>query len=120
VSQFTVRGQQFKVRLGRRDGRSVAYAVRAETGDRFGADFIAASDDEAVAALTRWIEWQGDHAAALESLQEAERAYHRAVAGHMLAGDADRPAAGQERGECLERMAAARTTLDVVRARRPE
>ena len=120
MSLLIVRGQQFNIRVSRRDGHSVAHAVRAETGDRFGADFTGGSDDEAVASLTKWLEWQSDHAAALEALQEAERAYHRAVAGHMLAGETDRSSAGQERTECLEQVASVRKRLDDVRARRPE
>ncbi len=120
MSVFVVRGQTFNIRVSRRDGRSVAHAVRAETGDRFGADFAGGSDDEAVACLTKWLEWQSGHATALEALQEAERAYHRAVASHMLAGERDRSSTGQERTECLERVASARKRLDEVRARRPE
>ena len=120
MSDVFVHGQRFDIRVSRRDGRSIAYAVRPETGDRFGADFAGTSDDEAVASLTRWLDWQDDHAAALEALQEAERAYHRAVASHMLAGEADRSAAGQQRSECLERVVSARERLDAIRVRRPE
>ena len=120
MSLINVRGQTFRICLSRREGRSLAYAVRAETSDRFGCDFAGASDEEAVACLTRWLEWQGDHAAALAALQGAERAYHRAVTAHMLAGEGDRSAAGKERIECLERVASARARLDDARARRPE
>ena len=119
MSLLIVRDQTFKIRVSRRDGRSVAYAVRAETSDRFGPDVSGASDDEAISSLTRWLEWQSDHAEALGALQEAERAYHRSVAGHVLAGEADRPTAGQARNECLEQVAAARARLDDVRSRRP-
>jgi len=120
MSDVVVRGQTFNIRVSRRDGRSVAHALRAETGDRFGENFTGGSDHEAVGCLTKWLEWQSDHAAALEALQEAERAYHRARASHMLASDTDRSSAGQERTECLERVALARERLDDIRSRRPD
>ena len=50
-----------------RDGQSMARAVRADSGDQFGPEFTASSADEAVIRLTRWLEWQSEHAAALDT-----------------------------------------------------
>jgi len=110
----------FRIRASQRTGRWTAYAVRAESGDRFGVDFTGDTEAQAVTALTRWLEWQHDHAVALDTLQEAERAYHRSVAGNLFAiAAADQSATRQVRREALERMERAKARLDEVRARRP-
>jgi hypothetical protein len=64
--------------------------------------------------------WQREHAAALADLQDAQRAYHRAVATTAFQGAADEPSAGEMRRASLETLDAARIRLDEVRARRPE
>ena len=59
-----------------------------------------ATEAEAIARLTRWLEWQHEHATALAALQQAERDYHRTIAGSAFASgrgtvagrDADRGA----------------------------
>ena len=63
--------------------------------------------------------WQREHAAALEELQEAQRAYHRAVATTAFQGAADEPSAEEMRRASLEAVDAARIKLDEVRSRRP-
>ena len=68
----------------------------------------------------RWLEWQHEHAAALESLQQAERAYHRTVAGSAFASPTEGPSALELQKESLDAVEAARLRLDDVRARRPE
>ena len=64
--------------------------------------------------------WQREHAAALAELQEAQRAYHRAVAATAFQGSADEPSAEEMRRASLDALDAARIKLDDVRARRPE
>lgn len=100
-----------------RGGEWHARAERPDTGDPFGIDCRGASQAEAVARMTAWLEWQQAHVEALHALQEAERAYHRAV-GSAFAGAAGGPSA--ERRESLAVLDAARAALDAIRARRPE
>jgi hypothetical protein len=64
--------------------------------------------------------WQREHAAALAELQDAQRAYHRAVATTAFQGAADEPSAEEMRRASLETLDAARIKLDEVRARRPD
>ena len=64
--------------------------------------------------------WQREHAAALAELQDAQRAYHRAVATTAFQGPADEPSAEEMRRASLDALDAARIRLDEVRARRPE
>ncbi len=99
-------------------GTATAYAVRVDTGDRFGIDVTGNSEPEALDTLTRWLEWQYEHTQALATLQQAERAYHRAMADAAFAIARDSSAADGSRAS-LEQVDAARTTLDDVRARRP-
>ena len=103
-----------------RDGRWVARAVREDTGDPFGIECVAATGEEASARLARWLEWQSEHAAALEALQQAERAYHRTIAGSALVSAVEGPSALELQKESLQTVEAARLRLDEVRARKPE
>ena len=64
--------------------------------------------------------WQREHAAALADLQEAQRAYHRAVATTAFQGAAEEPTAEEMRRAALENLDAARIRLDEVRDRRPK
>ena len=64
--------------------------------------------------------WQREHAAALAELQDAQRAYHRAVASTAFQGAADEPTAEEMRRSSLEALDAARLRLDEVRGRRPQ
>ena len=68
----------------------------------------------------RWLQWQREHAAALEALQEAQRAYHRTIAGSAFASPTEGPSAIEMQKESLDAVEAARVRLDEVRARRPE
>ena len=67
-----------------------------------------------------WIEWQREHAAALDELQRAERAYHRTIAGSAFASPTEGPNAIEMQKESLEAVESARIRLDEIRARRPE
>ena len=67
----------------------------------------------------RWLEWQREHAAALESLQQAQRAYHRTIAGSAFASPTEGPSAIELQKESLDAVEAARVRLDEIRGRRP-
>ena len=67
-----------------------------------------------------WQEWQREHAAALEALQQAERAYHRTIAGSAFASSIEGPTALEMQKESLDAVEAARVRLDEVRGRRPQ
>jgi hypothetical protein len=67
-----------------------------------------------------FVAWQQEHASALEELQEAQRAYHRAVAATAFQGPNEEPSAEEMRRASLEALDAARLKLDEVRARRPQ
>jgi hypothetical protein len=67
-----------------------------------------------------WKAWQREHTAALEALQEAQRAYHRTIAGSAFASPTEGVSAIEMQKESLEVLEAARVRLDEVRARKPE
>ena len=66
-----------------------------------------------------FVVWQREHAAALEQLQDAQRAYHRTVATTAFQGAADEPSIVEMRRASIDALDAARIRLDEVRARRP-
>ncbi len=113
-------GRPYRIRASQRNGRWTAHAVRGDNGDRFGGDFVGESEATAAAAVIRWLEWQTAHAGALEALQDAERAYHRSIAGHLFASSADEAATLQTRRDRLDAVELARRRLDEVRARQPD
>jgi hypothetical protein len=103
-----------------RDGRWVAHAVRDDTGHPFGIECAGATEREAIEQLTRWLEWQSEHAAALDALQQAERVYHRTIAGSAFASPVEGPTPLELQRDALVAVEAARVQLDVIRARKPE
>jgi hypothetical protein len=109
-----------KILCAERDGRWVAHAVREDTGDPFGIECAADTEQAAIERLTRWLDWQREHTAALEALQQAERAYHRTVAGSAFASPTEGPSAIELQMESLEAVEAARVRLDEVRAAKPD
>ena len=108
-----------KIVCAEREGRWVAHAVREDTGDPFGIECAGDTEREAIEGLTRWLDWQRDHAAALDALQQAERAYHRAVSGSAFTSPTEGPAVEIQR-DALAAVERARVQLDSVRARKPE
>jgi len=68
----------------------------------------------------RWADWQREHAAALEALQQAQRAYHRTIAGGAFASPTEGPTPIEVQKEALDALEAARVRLDEVRQRKPE
>ncbi len=103
-----------------RGGQWLARALRDDTGDPWGIECVDADRDRAVERLTRWLDWQREHAAALEALQQAERAYHRTIAGSAFANPTEEPSAIELQKESLEALELARRRLDEVRAAKPE
>lgn len=103
-----------------RDAQWIARAVREDTGDPFGIECAGPTREAATARLTRWLDWQREHAAALEALQQAERAYHRTIAGSAFVSPVEGPSAVELQRESLEAVEAARVRLDEIRTRRPE
>ena len=102
------------------EGTWVARAVRADNGDPFGVECSAATEVEAVERLKRWLDWQREHAAALEALQCAERDYYRVIAGSAFANPSEGPTAIEIHKEALAAVEGARVRLDDIRARQPE
>ena len=112
--------KRYRLVAAEREGQWVAQAVRDDNGDPFGIECADATESGALDRLVRWLEWQHEHAAALEALQTAERAYHRTVAGSAFASPTEGPSALELQKESLDTVEAARTRLDEIRARRPE
>jgi hypothetical protein len=67
-----------------------------------------------------WDDWQRAHAAALEDLQRAQRAYHRTIAGSAFASPSEGPTPEEMQKDALNAVEAARVRLDEIRAQRPE
>jgi hypothetical protein len=117
--EVSIGGTRYRVVVTGPEGQWVAHAERADTGERFGVECSGATEGEAAERLKRWIEWQHDHAAVLEALQQAERGYHRAIAGSAFVGPIDGPGATELQQEVLDLLKAARRRLDEVRGREP-
>jgi hypothetical protein len=103
-----------------RGGQWVARAFRDDTGDPFGIECVDADRERAIERLNRWLDWQREHTAALEALQQAERAYHQTIAGSAFASPSEGPSAIELQKESLEAVEAARRRLDEIRAAKPE
>ena len=67
-----------------------------------------------------WAGWQREHAEALTALQEAQRAYHRTIAGSAFANPTEGPTPIELQRESLDLVEAARVRLDAIRARQPQ
>jgi hypothetical protein len=119
METVTIGADCYRLTATGRDGAWSAHAERAD-GSRFGIEWTGATEREAIARLVRWLEWQHEHAAALEALQQAERAYHRTIAGSAFASPVEGVSAIAMQKESLDAVEAARVGLDEVRARRPE
>jgi hypothetical protein len=117
---ITIGPSTFRIIVARRDGQWVARAERVDSGERFGTECAGDSEDEASERLARWLEWQHEHAAALDDLQRAEQAYHRTIAGSAFSSPVEGPSAIEMQKESLDAVEAARVRLDEIRARRPD
>ena len=109
-----------KILCAQHDGRWVAHAVSEDTGHPFGIECSGATEREAIERLTQWLDWQSEHAAALDRLQQAERAYHRTIAGSAFANPTEGPTPLELQRDALAAVEAARIRLDEVRERKPE
>jgi hypothetical protein len=96
-----------------------AFAERIETGERFGIECAGESETDALDRLSRWLVWQGEHSAALQALQDAERTYHRSVAGTAFTSGDEESASTELKRVSLKQVDEARARLDEIRARRP-
>lgn len=111
----TIGERRLVLHVRTRNGQFVAHAERAENGDPFGVECIGATEDEAMSRLTSWLDWQGRHEAALRALQDAERAYHRTIAGSAFAPSSEGSSPIEMQKESLEAVEAARARLDEIR-----
>ena len=115
--QLEVGDVRYEICTSREGTEWRAYAMRG--GDRFGVEVSAAIEAEAIERLTVWLKWQHAHGEALATLQQAEQAYHRALAVRAFTA----PRASAETPEASDLLAvigAARANLDIVRARKPQ
>ncbi len=120
MKQLSIGDRQLTLSAVERGGQWIAHAVRDDNGDRFGIECAGPSESEAIARLVEWLNWQHEHAAALETLQRVEREYHRTIAGSAFASPTEGPSPLEMQKESLEAVEAARVRLDEVRARRPQ
>ena len=114
--ELVIGDQAYQLTATSQDGQWTAYAVRAGSGDRFGAHFTGPTEADAIARLTAWLGWQREHAVALAVLQSAEQAFHRTIAGSAFVNASE---AVESQQESLNEVEAARVRLDEVRARQP-
>jgi hypothetical protein len=119
MTHVSIGDRRFTLTAVARAGQWVAHAVRDDNGDRFGIECAGASATEAIGRLTAWLEWQHEHASALDALQRAEQEYHRTIAGSAFANPTEGPSPLELQKESLEVVEAARVRLDEVRARKP-
>jgi hypothetical protein len=120
MKTISSRGVEYRLVAAERGDGWFAHAERIDNGDRFGPDCSGPSEHEAIARVAQWLEWQSEHATALEDLHQAERAYHRTIAGSAFANPTEGPSALELQKESLAAVEAARLRLDEVRARRPD
>jgi hypothetical protein len=110
----------YTIETAERDGQWIARARDPETGDPFGIECAGKNETDAVRRLNAWLDWQREHAAALDALQAAERAYHRTIAGSAFSSSTEGPGPIDLQKESLDAVEAARVRLDEVRGRKPE
>jgi hypothetical protein len=120
MRHISIGGVAYRLNAVERDGQWVARAEREESGRPFGAEWSGATEAEAMDGLSQWLEWQEEHQKALEALQAAERAYHRAIAGSAFVSAAEGPTAIELQKESLDALEMARIRLDEVRNRKPQ
>ena len=120
MRQIAIGRARYRLVAVERNGQWLAHAEDADTGRAFGVACAGPTDDAAVDRLSRWLEWQAEHAAALEALQIAERAYHRTIAGGAFENSTGDLAAAELQAEALDAVDSARIRLDEIRTGRPD
>lgn len=115
---LTIGSTRYDLGTTEKNGQFTAHAVTGEKRERFGIETTGGSAAEALDKLTRWLEWQHEHTQTLAALQQAERAYHRAMgdAAFAIARDLNAPDVSKT---SLAEVDTARRALDEVRGRRP-
>ena len=98
----------------------IAHAEDLKSGDRHAMECGGQTEAAALDRLANWLVWQNEHQAALETLQRAERAYHRTVAGSAFANATEGPTAIELQQEALPEVESARVRLEEVRSRKPD
>jgi len=120
MKHVTLGDRRYRIVALEREGQWLAHAVRDDTGDPFGIECAGPTEGAALDRLEDWLEWQHEHATALEALQRAERAYHRTIAGSAFASSTEGPSPLELQKESLDAVEAARVRLDEIRLRKPE
>jgi hypothetical protein len=108
---------EYRLVATERDGQWFARAERLDTARPFGLETSGPTEAVAISRLTEWLAWQHEHAAALEALQAAERAYHRTVAANAFVNPGPGSDAIGLRKKALDTVDASRLRLDEIRAR---
>jgi hypothetical protein len=119
MTELTLGATRFRLVAARRDGDWLAHAERADSGEPFGVECSGPTEGTALDRLAEWLTWQHEHSIALEALQQAERAFHRTIAGSAFASPSEGPTAIELQKESLEQVEGARLRLDEIRARKP-
>ena len=119
MEEISIGAARYRIVASERDGQWTARAEREDSGKPFGIECGGATEAEAIDRLVQWLAWQDEHAAALDALQTAERAYHRMIAGSAFVSPTEGPTAIELQKESLDAVEAARVRLDEVRARKP-
>jgi hypothetical protein len=120
MKEISIGGTRYRLIATGHDVTWKAHAERAQSGERFGIECAGVSESDAIDRLAAWLDWQHEHAAALEALQQAEDAYHRTIAGSAFASPTEGPSPHELQRESLEQLKDARQRLDEVRLREPE
>jgi hypothetical protein len=120
VKVLSIGEVQYRLVADERGDHWSARAERDDGGQRFGPEIAGATEGEAIDGLTGWLLWQNEHAGALAMLQDAERVYHRTIAGSAFANPTEGPTPIELQKDALDALEAARIRLDEVRARKPE
>jgi hypothetical protein len=117
VREIRVGDHGYRIMAVERGGKWTARTEHAATGERFGIECTGRTDTEAIERMAQWLTWQHEHASALSALQEAERAYHRMIAGSAFANPTEGPTAIELQKEAFKKVEAARLRLDDIRAK---
>jgi len=119
MRELSIGSSRYRIVTASRGSEWVAIAQRPDGTGPFGVECVGATETEAANRMVAWLEWQAEHTSALESLQHAEHAYHRVIAGSAFASPTDGPTPIELQKESLDQLEAARERLDEIRARKP-
>jgi len=119
MKEISVGARTYRLIAVGREGAWTAHAERAGNGDWFGIECSGESEAAAIDRLERWLTWQHQHSSALDELQQAERSYHRTIAGSAFGNPVEGPTPIELQKASLEQLEAARVRLDTIRARKP-